>query len=101
MPLLYGCNTDPVDTPTETAIPAIICQSNSFEEQVSAFIWNYPYQETYKYIQHYTGGSVKGLNVWFWPPEPSLTKAGEDKVVRMNNDTFYYGENLRTLLEQQ
>jgi hypothetical protein len=91
MPLLYGCNSVPGDTPTETAIPVTISQSDSFEDQVSAYIKNYPYQETYKYIQYYTGASVKGLNVWFWPPEPSLTKAGEDKVVRMNNDTFYNG----------
>lgn len=89
MPLLYGCNPGATDTPTETAIPVTINQSDSFEDQVSAYIKNYPYQETYKYIQHYTGASVKGLNVWFWPPEPSLTKAGEDKVVRVNNDTFY------------
>ena len=91
MPLLYGCNAGPADTPTETAIPVTISQSDSFDDQVSAYIKNYPYQETYKYIQHYTGASVKGLNVWFWPPEPSLTKAGEDTVVRMNNDTFYNG----------
>jgi hypothetical protein len=91
MPLLYGCNAGPADTPDETAIPVKISQSDSFEDQVSAYIKNYPYQETYKYIQHYTGASVEGLNVWFWPPEPSLTKAGEDTVVRMNNDTFYNG----------
>ncbi len=88
---LYGCNSGPADTAAETAIPVTISQSDSFEDQVSAYIKNYPYQETYKYIKLYTGGSVKGLNVWFYPPEPSLTKAGEDSIVRMNNDTFYNG----------
>jgi hypothetical protein len=91
IPLLYGCNSVPGDTPAETTIPVTISESDSFEDQVSAYIKNYPYQETYKYIQYYTGGSVEGLNVWFWPPEPSLTKSGDDKVVRMNNDTFYNG----------
>jgi hypothetical protein len=89
IPLLYGCNSGQSDTPAETAISVTISQSDSFEDQVSAYIKNYPYQETYKYFQAYSGGSVKGLNVWVYAPEPSLTKAGEDTVVRTNNDTFY------------
>lgn len=32
---------------------------------------------------------VAKLNKWVLDPEPVLVKAGEDKVVRMNNDTFY------------
>lgn len=86
---LYGCDSAPVDTPAKTAIPVTISQSDSFEDQVSAYIKNYPYQETYKYFQAYSGASVTGLNVWVYAPEPSLTKAGEDTVVRTNNDTFY------------
>jgi len=89
LPLLYGCNSDSGNTSTKTAIPVTINQSDSFEDQVSAYIKNYPYQESYKYFQAYSGASVKGLNIWSWPPEPSLVKAGEDTVVRMNNDTFY------------
>jgi hypothetical protein len=89
IPLLYGCNSVATNTPAETAIPVTISQSDSFEDQVSAYIKNYPYHVTYKNFQSYSGASVEGLNVWFWPPEPDLTKAGEDIVVRMNNDTFY------------
>jgi hypothetical protein len=38
IPLLYGCDSNPPDTPTETIIPVIISQSDSFEDQVSAYI---------------------------------------------------------------
>lgn len=34
MPLLYGCTSVPANTPTETAIPVTINQSDSFEDQV-------------------------------------------------------------------
>ena len=37
----------------------------------------------------YTGGNPEKFNVWVPGGEPQLTKAVEDKVVRMNTDTFY------------
>jgi len=37
----------------------------------------------------YTEGDPTRLNTWVFGAEPALVKAGEDKVVRMNNDTFY------------
>ena len=85
--LLVSCNAGV--SQMDGLSPVTISQSDSFEDQVSAYIKNYPYQETYKYFQVYSGASVKGLNVWVYAPEPSLVKAGEDTVVRMNNDTFY------------
>ena len=38
---------------------------------------------------NYTGGDPVKYNTWVLGAEPALVKAGEDKVVRMNNDTYY------------
>ncbi len=61
----------------------------SFEEQVSDYLQKFPYQETYNYMKIYTGGDPSKLNKWLMPMEPTLIKAGEDVVVRFNNDTYY------------
>jgi len=37
----------------------------------------------------YTGGDPGKFNIWVLGEQPVLVKAGQDKVVRMNNDTFY------------
>jgi hypothetical protein len=58
-------------------------------DQVDQYIQDFPYQETYKYAIGFTGGDPAKLNIWVLGSEPVLIKAGEDKVVRMNNDTFY------------
>jgi len=39
----------------------------------------------------FTGGDAKQLNKIFAGSKPVLEKAGSDKVVRMNNDTYYTG----------
>jgi len=61
----------------------------SFEEQVSDYLQKFPYQDTYNYMKMYTGGDPSKLNKWLMPMEPALIKAGEDVVVRSNNDTYY------------
>ena len=65
-------------------------QSNpAFEKQVADYIKKFPYQETFKMAQDYTKGDPAKFNSWAMGAEPALVKAGEDKVVRMNNDTYY------------
>jgi hypothetical protein len=61
----------------------------AFESQVVEYIQNFPYQDTFDYAKLYTGGDPGKLNIWVLGAAPVLVKAGEDKVVRMNNDTFY------------
>ncbi len=58
-------------------------------EQVDQYIRDFPYQDTYKYAVAYTDGDPANLNKWVMGSDPVLVKAGEDKVVRSNNDTFY------------
>jgi len=65
-------------------------QSNpAFEKQVADYIKKFPYQETFKMAMDYTKGDPGKFNTWVMGAEPALVKAGEDKVVRMNNDTYY------------
>ena len=59
------------------------------EVQVEEYIQKFSYQDTYNYAQRYTGGDLTKYNIWVLGAEPSLVEAGQDKVVRMNNDTFY------------
>jgi len=61
--------------------------ADNFERDVAEYLQRFPYQDTYNYVMRYTGGDPAKLNVWVLGAEPALTKAGEDKVVRMNNDT--------------
>jgi hypothetical protein len=58
-------------------------------DQVNEYIKLFSYQDTYDYIKRYTSGEASNLNTWILGKEPVLVKAGEDKVVRMNNDTYY------------
>ena len=62
---------------------------SDMDEQVEAYIQKFPYQDTYNYAMNYTQGDPAKFNMWVLGEEPALVKAGEDKVVRMNNDTFY------------
>ena len=66
-----------------------LAQQDALEEQVNEYIRQFPYQDTYKYATTYTQGDPTRFNTWVLGAEPVLVKAGEDKVVRMNNDTFY------------
>ncbi|MBI9069013.1 MAG: hypothetical protein JEZ09_17080 [Salinivirgaceae bacterium] len=67
----------------------LACNSNkktnnnqSFDSKVVDYIRKFPYQDTYNYMIKYTGGNPAMLNKPT-PGEPQLTKAGEDKIVRM------------------
>ena len=59
------------------------------ETSVAEYIKQFPYQDTYNYAMQYTGSDPAKFNTWTLGAEPALVKAGEDKVVRMNNDTYY------------
>jgi hypothetical protein len=63
--------------------------ATDFNQQVEDYISKFAYQDTYNYMVRYTGGEASNLNSWALGKEPSLVVAGEDKVVRMNNDTYY------------
>lgn len=60
-----------------------------FEDQVNDYLKKFPHQDTYNYMKLYTAGDPSKLNTWVIGEEPVLIKAGEDRIVRMNNDTFY------------
>ena len=64
-------------------------QTSDFEQQVEAYIQKFPYQETHNYAMNYTKGDPAKFNTWVLGSESALVQAGDDKVVRMNNDTFY------------
>ena len=68
----------------------VFAQGDGFEERVAEYLRLFPYQDTYDYSVRYTGGDPSRFNAWVMG-EPALIKAGEDKVVRTNNDTFYEG----------
>jgi hypothetical protein len=77
--ILGGCSESEQEPPA----------TDGFEEQIAEYIQRFPYQDTYKYMMAYTGGDASKLNTWVIGSEPALIKAGEDLVVRTNNDTFY------------
>jgi hypothetical protein len=58
-------------------------------DAVTEYLKRVPYQETFDYMMKYTDGDPAKLNHWVAGQEPVIPKAGEDVVVRMNNDTFY------------
>jgi hypothetical protein len=62
--------------------------NNHFEKQVEGYLKKFPYQETYRYAVLQTGNDPARLNTWIGTPR-GLLKAGEDDVVRSNNDTVY------------
>lgn len=61
---------------------------DDFERQVADYIQKFPYQETFDYVMRLTGGDAGKLNTWVMASR-DLLKAGEDKIVRCNNDTLY------------
>ena len=61
---------------------------DGFEKQVEDYLQKFPYQETYRYAALQTGNDPARLNTWIGTPR-GLLKAGEDDVVRSNNDTVY------------
>jgi hypothetical protein len=61
---------------------------DDFEKQVEDYIQKFPYQNTYDYAMQFTGGDAGKLNQW-GQASRDLLKAGEDTIVRSNNDTLY------------
>jgi hypothetical protein len=61
---------------------------DDFEKQVEDYIQKFPYQDTYNYAMQVTGGDPGMLNRW-GQASRDLLKAGEDTIVRSNNDTLY------------
>ena len=59
-----------------------------FEKQVDDYIRRFPYQETHNYMAAHLQGDPGRLNRWLGPGAV-LVPAGEDTIVRSNNDTFY------------
>jgi hypothetical protein len=62
--------------------------NDDFEKQVEDYIQKFPYQETFDYAMRLTGGDPGKLNQW-GQASRDLLKAGEDSIVRVNNDTLY------------
>jgi hypothetical protein len=62
--------------------------ADDFEKQVEDYIQKFPYQETFDYAMRLTGGDPGKLNQW-GQASRELLKAGEDSIVRVNNDTLY------------
>lgn len=67
----------------------VLAQKDRFEKQVAEYTRKFPYQDSYNYAMKYTGGDRAKFNTWVLGSKPALVKAGQDKVVRMNNDTYY------------
>ena len=61
---------------------------DDFENQVEDYLQKFPYQNTYAYALQFTGGDPTKLNTWGQAAR-DLLKAGEDAIVRSNNDTLY------------
>ena len=73
----------------EGGYPTIKTANENFEQAIADYIQKVPYQDSYNYAVRYTGSDPSKLNIWVVGAEPTLVKAGEDKIVRMNNDTYY------------
>ena len=72
-----------------TAFSPVYSTSNDdFEKQVEDYMQKFPYQETFEYALQLTGGDPGKLNQW-GQASRELLKAGEDSIVRVNNDTLY------------
>ena len=86
--VLLGCSPSGSEQSQMTA-EAPPAADADIDKQVEEYIQKFPYQDTYNYAVRYTNSDPANLNVWVLGQEPVLVKAGEDKVVRMNNDTYY------------
>ncbi len=72
-----------------SGIVATEVRAEPLDAKVADYIKKFPYQDTFDYMMRYTDGDPSKLNVWVLGTKPELVKAGDDKIVRMNNDTFY------------
>jgi hypothetical protein len=73
---------------TAACSPEQSALTDDFEKQVEDYIQKFPYQETFDYAMRLTGGDAGKLNQW-GQASRGLLKAGEDSIVRVNNDTLY------------
>jgi hypothetical protein len=90
--MVFGCSPSERESEGVAQNSAPTTQnSDSFENQVAEYIQKFPFQDTFNYAMLYTGGDPAKLNAWVMGSEPTLVKAGEDVVVRQNNDTYYTG----------
>lgn len=81
---ITGCNDGKKDSNVDSA-----GGGGDFEKSVAEYIQKFPYQDTYNYAKRYNDGDPAKFNTWILGKTPALVKAGDDKVVRMNNDTYY------------
>ncbi|WP_136806763.1 DUF1214 domain-containing protein [Desulfosediminicola flagellatus] len=86
-PILANCADKKSVTADSKSIEAKV-SGTDFEAHVKEYLRRFPYQETYRYVLLQTGGDPSKLNTWVNTPR-ALLKAGEDKIVRSNNDTLY------------
>lgn len=91
--VIFGCSPSEPETKgaAQQSTSTTVQESDSFEDQVAEYIRKFPYQDTFKYLMLYTGGDSAKLNNWVLGGEPALVRAGQDTVVRSNNDTYYTG----------
>ena len=87
--LIVACSPPSGESAVASVDSAAPVGGETLDSQVDEYIRLFPYQDTFNYAKRYTGGDPNKLNVWVLGIEPALVKAGEDTVVRMNNDTFY------------
>jgi hypothetical protein len=86
-PMTAPCADKKSETAEAKSIAATAPEAD-FEAQVEEYLQLFPYQETYRYAMLHTGGDPAKLNTWIVALR-KLLKAGEDDVVRSNNDTLY------------
>ena len=86
---LMACSQPDSSSQTSDSPQPAEISAEDLEKSVAEYIEKFPYQDTYNYAMNYTGGEPAKFNTWVLGAEPALVKAGEDKVVRMNNDTYY------------
>jgi hypothetical protein len=92
---LMTCGCSASESRSEKAVRSSqATEAGSFEEQVAAYLVQFPYQLTYDYMVRFTGGDPAKLNTWVPGGEPALVKAGGDILPRTNNDTYYKGATL-------
>ncbi len=89
LPLIAACSPQHDERTDFSANNAEAVIGDEIDDQVDEYIRLFPYQDWFEYAQLYTGGDPSELNVWVLGRTPVLVKAGDDAVVRMNNDTFY------------
>jgi hypothetical protein len=89
MLMVFGCSPPEPESEVVAQDSTPTQASDSFENQVAEYIQKFPFQDTFGYAMRFTGGDPAKLNTWAIGSEPALVKAGDDVVVRTNNDTYY------------